>query len=74
MALTNITILALRGLGKKARQRIADAGEVSVITLNRWIRENHKNLTYPTVQQAIKKELNTDSEILEDTAVEVAVK
>jgi len=69
MQLSNIAILALRGLDKEAKQRIADVAGVSIDSIYRWINTNNDNLTKPAIIRVIKKELNLadDQEILEES-------
>lgn len=66
MALTKVAILALKGLGKAARERIADVAGVHLSTLNRWIAANDDDLTKAAISEAISKEIALPvSEILE---------
>lgn len=65
VTLTNIAILALKGLSVDARERIATACGVSSHTINRWIRDVDDNLTKAAALKQIRKETGlVDSQIL----------
>lgn len=72
MKLTNIAILALRGLGHGVKEKIASGLGVTVSTINRWIVNNDDNLTKAAVIKVIQEETGlTQDEILEEVACKI---
>lgn len=54
MKLSNVAILALRGLDRSGKESLADSLGVSVSTVNRYIAENDDNLTKAAALQVIR--------------------
>jgi hypothetical protein len=75
MRLTKVAILALKGLDKKARERIAETANRDISTLNRWIADNDDNLTKAAISGSISKEIGLPvEEILEESEVKEPAK
>lgn len=69
MKLKRIAWLALRGIGKYGKGRIADGMGTTIETVTRWIKENSENgpLTTAKALQLITEETGlSDHEILEE--------
>jgi hypothetical protein len=71
MRLSKIAILAVKGTDTEFRGRMAEKCNVSINTINRWIRENDDNLTKADPLQMIREETGlSDQEILEEEVKE----
>lgn len=67
--LSNIAILALKGLDVKTRQVFADFANVQIQTLNRWIRDNDDELTTASNLSYISGLLKVpEQDLLEDVS------
>jgi hypothetical protein len=68
MKLSKAAILALRGMDREAKQRIADSVGVALSTVFRWIQDEDDNLTKAAPLQVIREITGlSDLEILEGT-------
>ncbi len=65
--LSNIALLALKGLDRSSREAFAEFAGVHIDTINRWVRDNDDNLTTASNLSYISKILKVDEkDILED--------
>lgn len=64
MKLSKITILALRGMDRYDRQRIADSIGVTEQTFYKWIRTNDDELTKAACLTILRKELGYNDDVL----------
>jgi len=67
MKLTQITLLALRGLDSDAKESLAKDMGVSKDTLNRWLRDDSEKLTMLSRLQSISTLLNMEVDQLVET-------
>lgn len=69
--LSNIALLALKGLDRSKREVFAEYAGVHIDTLNRWIRNNDDELTTASNISYISRILGvTEQEVLEDVVSE----
>jgi len=73
MRLSKAAMLALRGMDREAKERIAKASGKQLSTVFRWIRDGDDLLTKAATLEAIRKETGlTDAELLESEVKETA--
>lgn len=70
MKISKVALLALRGMERTERQRLAREMGTTEDTLYRWIRINDEKLTLAANLTVIKKEFGlSDEQVLEDVKV-----
>lgn len=66
MKLSNLALLALKGMNLENKKRVADEMGLTMDTFYRWLRTNDEKLTMAACTTVIKKEFGlTDEQILE---------
>jgi hypothetical protein len=74
MGLSKGALLALKGLGREARMRIAERLNITEDTLYRWSRTNSDQLTKAAVMEVIMQETHLPYEVMLDREVQGTVK
>lgn len=70
MRLSHLGLTVIRG-SQNIKSRFMESFGITIDTVNRWVRENHDNLTKAAALQIIREETGlSDSEILENEIVE----
>lgn len=73
MSLSKAAILALKGMNKEQKDRIAESAGISHSSLLRWIQTKDDSLTKAAVLRAISAETGLDnSQLLEEVSTEEA--
>lgn len=71
MTLTKAAILALRGMSREQKDRIATACRVQPSTVYRWIANEDSSLTMASALKVIREETGlSDEDILLETPIE----
>lgn len=73
MRISNVVLLALRGMDKEDKKRIAQEMGLTEDTFYRWIRTNDEKLTMAACLAPLRKEFGmTDEQLLENEPSKVA--
>lgn len=73
MRLSNVVLLALRGMDRDDKKRISQEMGLTEDTFYRWLRTNDEKLTMAACLAPLKKEFNlTDEQLLENESAKIA--